>query len=313
MADDEDLEFDFETNLQQVDEKQREEVRCRPHCAPRPPLRTPTPTPRARAKRPPPPLTPQPSPPHTHTHKRRAPPDRRPPPKQQAQAPPDLTAEEIGQQPGNFKKNYRQTVCTYWLRGMCMKGDGCGFLHQFDNARMPVCRSLLKSGKCVELDCPFKHDLEQIKECNMFKLGFCVYGPQCRYRHTRLPGPPPPIDGVEGAKPREFRDLNAVMNEANPGVVPAVNPAMAKRRMMLTDGRGGGGRGRGRVGGGGGWGPPMALPAAGGGGGGGGGGGDGGYGGGGGGGGGGYGGGQPPPRRGMPAGVGFGGGGGGGV
>jgi cleavage and polyadenylation specificity factor subunit 4 len=178
-----------------------------------------------------------------------------------------------------------------------MKGDSCGFLHQFDGSRMPVCRSLLKTGKCVELDCPFKHDLEQIKECNMFKLGFCVYGPQCRYRHTRLPGPPPAVETIEGAKPKEFRDLNAVMNEANPGVVPAINPALAKRRMMLTDGRG---RGRGRFGGGGGrGGPPLALPSAGG---------EGGYGGGGGGGG--YGQGPPPARRGMPAGVGFGEGGG---
>jgi len=257
--------------------------------------------------------------------------------KQQAQAPPDLPAEEIGQQPGNFKKNYRQTVCTYWLRGMCMKGEACGFLHQFDGARMPVCRSLLKTGKCVELDCPFKHDLEQIKECNMFKLGFCVYGPQCRYRHTRLSGPPPAIEAIEGAKPKEFRDLNAVMNEANPGVVPTFNPAFKRGRMMLTDGRGrGGGGGRGRFGGGvggggggrGGGGPPLALPSGGGGGGGGsdggyGGGGGGGYGGaaggGGGGGGGGFGGGggygggggtggaaAPPQRpRGMPLGVGF--------
>eukprot|EP00195_Chlamydomonas_chlamydogama_P014235 CAMPEP_0202909306 /NCGR_PEP_ID=MMETSP1392-20130828/48959_1 /ASSEMBLY_ACC=CAM_ASM_000868 /TAXON_ID=225041 /ORGANISM="Chlamydomonas chlamydogama, Strain SAG 11-48b" /LENGTH=57 /DNA_ID=CAMNT_0049599007 /DNA_START=126 /DNA_END=295 /DNA_ORIENTATION=- len=31
-------------------------------------------------------------------------------------------AEDIGQQPGNFKKNFRKTVCTYWLRGLCMKG-----------------------------------------------------------------------------------------------------------------------------------------------------------------------------------------------
>ena len=39
----------------------------------------------------------------------------------------------------------------------------------------------------------------------MFKLGFCVYGPECRYRHTRLAGPPPPADTVDAAKPREFR------------------------------------------------------------------------------------------------------------
>ena len=47
-------------------------------------------------------------------------------------------------------RNYRMTVCTYWLRGLCMKGDTCGFLHQFDPERMPVCRTLLKFGVCKE-------------------------------------------------------------------------------------------------------------------------------------------------------------------
>ncbi len=44
-----------------------------------------------------------------------------------------------------------------------------------------------------------------LQECNMYKLGFCVYGPRCRFRHTRLPGPPPEPETVEAAKPREFR------------------------------------------------------------------------------------------------------------
>ena len=74
----------------------------------------------------------------------------------------------------------RQTVCTYWLRNLCMKGDTCGFLHQFDAARMPVCRNLLKFGTCKEADCPYKHSTEEIKECNMYKLGFCIYGPAVR-------------------------------------------------------------------------------------------------------------------------------------
>ena len=39
----------------------------------------------------------------------------------------------------------------------------------------------------------------------MFKLGFCIYGPQCRYRHTRLPGPPPDPKEVDAAKPKEYR------------------------------------------------------------------------------------------------------------
>lgn len=38
-----------------------------------------------------------------------------------------------------------------------MKGDQCGFLHQFDVDKMPICRNMLKFGECKELDCPFKH------------------------------------------------------------------------------------------------------------------------------------------------------------
>ena len=65
-----------------------------------------------------------------------------------------------------------------------MKGNGCGFLHQFDKSRMPTCRFFAKYNECKEPDCPFKHSLEDIKDCNMFKLGFCIHGPNCRYRHS---------------------------------------------------------------------------------------------------------------------------------
>jgi cleavage and polyadenylation specificity factor subunit 4 len=109
-------------------------------------------------------------------------------PEPEAAPPPDVTAEEVGQQPANFIKNYRQTVCTYWLRGLCMKGDSCGFLHKFDPQKMPVCRSLIKTGRCDDLDCPYKHSLDDVKECNMYKLGLCIYGPTCRYKHTKQPG-----------------------------------------------------------------------------------------------------------------------------
>ena len=44
-----------------------------------------------------------------------------------------------------------------------MKGDTCGFLHEFNPERMPVCRSLLKYGICKEPDCPYKHSLTDIK------------------------------------------------------------------------------------------------------------------------------------------------------
>ena len=58
-----------------------------------------------------------------------------------------------------------QTVCSYWLKGLCMKGEDCGFLHVFDPARLPVCRNLIKFGDCKEPDCPFKHSLEDVKVC----------------------------------------------------------------------------------------------------------------------------------------------------
>ncbi|PSC70196.1 Cleavage and polyadenylation specificity factor CPSF30 [Micractinium conductrix] len=117
-------------------------------------------------------------------------------------------------------RNYRRTVCTYWLRGLCMKGDTCGFLHQFDPERMPVCRALLKHGVCKEPDCPYKHSMDAIKECNMYKLGFCIYGPACRFKHTRQTGPPPDPETLEACKPREHRNLNIVANQANENILP---------------------------------------------------------------------------------------------
>ncbi|GAB4815318.1 hypothetical protein N2152v2_002364 [Parachlorella kessleri] len=130
-----------------------------------------------------------------------------------------VQAQDAAQSQQPQPKNYRQTVCTYWLRGLCMKGDTCGFLHQFDPQRMPVCRTLLKFGVCKEPDCPYKHTLDEIKECNMYKLGFCIYGPACRFKHTRLQGPAPEPSTLEACKPRELRNINMVANQANMGIV----------------------------------------------------------------------------------------------
>ena len=47
-----------------------------------------------------------------------------------------------------------------------------------------------------EPDCNFKHSDSDIKDCNMYKLGFCVHGPNCRFRHLKLPAPPPPPESA---------------------------------------------------------------------------------------------------------------------
>lgn len=71
---------------------------------------------------------------------------------------------------GNFqgRRSYRQTVCRHWLRSLCMKGEACGFLHQYDKSRMPICRFFRLYGECREQDCVYKHTNEDIKECNMY-------------------------------------------------------------------------------------------------------------------------------------------------
>ena len=110
-----------------------------------------------------------------------------------------------------------------------MKGNNCGFLHQFDKSRMPTCRFFAKYNECREPDCPFKHSLEDVKDCNMYKLGFCIHGPNCRYRHAKQDGPPPGIQEaaligrpghLHGAPPRHLRAMQnalALRQDQGPG------------------------------------------------------------------------------------------------
>lgn len=101
----------------------------------------------------------------------------------------------------------------------------------------PTCRAMVKHGVCREPDCPYKHTTEDIKECNMYRLGFCVYGPTCRYKHTRLPGPPPDPSTLEAARPRDVRNVNAVVNSVNIGITA---PRMERVRMLKAIEAGGG-------------------------------------------------------------------------
>jgi len=79
-------------------------------------------------------------------------------------------------------------VCKHWMKDLCMKGDKCDFLHQFDPSRMPECMLWLKFGKCTDPDCTFRHVANADRpECQRYRLGFCRYGLICRSRHDRLP------------------------------------------------------------------------------------------------------------------------------
>lgn len=79
----------------------------------------------------------------------------------------------------------RTVVCRHWLRDLCMKGAACEFLHQYDLAKMPLCRH---GERCKIKDCPFRHISEGERlECAFYKSGFCIHGPFCRYKHLKRP------------------------------------------------------------------------------------------------------------------------------
>ncbi|XP_030920726.1 putative cleavage and polyadenylation specificity factor subunit 4-like protein [Geospiza fortis] len=81
----------------------------------------------------------------------------------------------------------KPAVCKHWLRGLCKRGDGCDFLHDYDATRMPECYFYSKFGECSTKDCPFLHggDTASTGGCPWYDRGFCWHGPLCKYKHTR--------------------------------------------------------------------------------------------------------------------------------
>ncbi|NWV06495.1 CPSF4 factor, partial [Ptilonorhynchus violaceus] len=81
----------------------------------------------------------------------------------------------------------KPVVCKHWLRGLCKRGDGCDFLHDYDVTRMPECYFYSRLGECSNKDCPFLHvDVPAgTVGCPWYDRGFCRHGPQCKYKHTR--------------------------------------------------------------------------------------------------------------------------------
>ncbi|CAB9502459.1 expressed unknown protein [Seminavis robusta] len=76
----------------------------------------------------------------------------------------------------------RTVVCRHWLRGLCMKGSSCEFLHQYDLSKMPVCH---RGDQCQQKDCcPFQHPSKR-PECTFYNQGFCVRGAHCRHAHIK--------------------------------------------------------------------------------------------------------------------------------
>ncbi|NWI33517.1 CPSF4 factor, partial [Sula dactylatra] len=81
----------------------------------------------------------------------------------------------------------RMVVCKHWLRGLCKKGNGCDFLHEYNVTKMPECYFYSKFSECCNKDCPFLpiDATTRTMGCPWYDRGFCRHGPLCKYKHTR--------------------------------------------------------------------------------------------------------------------------------
>lgn len=82
----------------------------------------------------------------------------------------------------------KKVVCKHWLRGLCKKGDSCGYLHEYNLRKMPECLFFSRNGYCTQTaECNYLHIDPQTKipECFSYNKGFCPDGPKCSKRHIR--------------------------------------------------------------------------------------------------------------------------------
>lgn len=72
---------------------------------------------------------------------------------------------------------------------------------------------------------------EEIKECNMYKLGFCIYGPTCRYKHKPMPGEVMQVVLCRCSRPYACGSLCCLIKTMRP-CVPS--PALAARLLLVS-------------------------------------------------------------------------------
>lgn len=116
-------------------------------------------------------------------------------------------------QGGGGGGGFNSLVCKHWLRGLCKKGEGCEFLHEYNLRKMPECNFFLRNGYCSNGDeCLYLHidPRSKLPPCPDYdNRGFCALGPDCPKKHVRrravcpyyLAGFCP--DGVRGAGCKE--------------------------------------------------------------------------------------------------------------
>jgi cleavage and polyadenylation specificity factor subunit 4 len=104
-------------------------------------------------------------------------PDRHPTPSQQQSS----GYHHFGRQNDNY-------VCKHWLKALCMKGDNCDYLHEYNLRKMSECQFYNQNGYCQNGDeCLYLHVKEEsrLPLCEDYNKAFCEKGPRCGKRHVR--------------------------------------------------------------------------------------------------------------------------------
>lgn len=69
------------------------------------------------------------------------------------------------------------TVCKHYLRGLCIMGKNCEFLHEYNLRKFPECWWYGTYGFCAVGDeCLYYHPKVRARECEDYNRGFCVLG-----------------------------------------------------------------------------------------------------------------------------------------
>lgn len=106
------------------------------------------------------------------------------------------------------KRRKRNSTCTHWLRGLCVKSAlECEFMHNAAPEYMPVCK-FYYDGECSNEDtCVFRHVNKPVpkKPCPDYVFGLCRKGPACHLDHIKRGEPRLPDWTACGFSPEEFR------------------------------------------------------------------------------------------------------------
>lgn len=90
------------------------------------------------------------------------------------------------------KRRKRDSTCTHWLRGLCVKGAlECEFMHNAGPEYMPICK-FFYNGVCSNEDvCVFRHvtKVVPLDPCPDFVHGFCPKGGECELGHVKRTTP----------------------------------------------------------------------------------------------------------------------------